>query len=141
MSIVRFATLCDHCGAKSNEYVAWPSCCECLEDVCPACYVADSLLEESNRVLCATCVGLSRRMSEHCASCGKTAEVRHCGFCWDCFKRTSEKPPACEVGQCFFLASINLGGKWVCEHHAPAEAAYYGKHGNPYRAPAPPETK
>ena len=46
-----------------------------------------------------------------------------------------EHPPCCEVGQCFFLASINLGGKWVCEHHAPAEATYYGKYGKPYRGP------
>jgi hypothetical protein len=34
---------------------------------------------------------------------------------------------------CFFRATINLGGKWVCEHHAPAEASYYGKYGKPHR--------
>jgi hypothetical protein len=41
--------------------------------------------------------------------------------------------PCCEVGQCFFRASINLDGKWVCEHHAPSEAAYIRRYGVPQR--------
>lgn len=44
-----------------------------------------------------------------------------------------EQRPTCEVGECFFVGDINIGGKWVCQHHAPAEASYYGKHGKPYR--------
>jgi len=43
-------------------------------------------------------------------------------------------PPACECGECFFPGIINIGGKWVCIHHAPAEASYYKKYGEPYRA-------
>ena len=35
--IVRFATLCDQCGKRSDEYTAFPSCVECMEDVCEQC--------------------------------------------------------------------------------------------------------
>jgi len=37
MSIVRFATLCDRCGSRSEEYTAWAICRECSDDVCPNC--------------------------------------------------------------------------------------------------------
>jgi hypothetical protein len=56
MAIVRFATLCDKCGRRSEEYTAWPSCRECLEDVCPNCYVTGSASEdENNRATCKSC--------------------------------------------------------------------------------------
>jgi hypothetical protein len=57
--IVRFATLCDNCGARSGEYTAWPECAECAADLCPACYVPRSLVEgdgeRRDRVMCQTC--------------------------------------------------------------------------------------
>lgn len=37
MTAVRFATTCDRCGARSEEYTAWPSCRVCQSDTCPAC--------------------------------------------------------------------------------------------------------
>lgn len=55
MSIVRFATLCDRCGKRSEEYSGWPTCECCVEDVCPDCYRADTLDEEHNRVTCLVC--------------------------------------------------------------------------------------
>ena len=54
--IVRFATLCDKCGQRSDEYTAWPTCRECMEDVCHACYVTGSASEdENNRATCKSC--------------------------------------------------------------------------------------
>jgi hypothetical protein len=35
--MVRFATKCDRCGARSEEYTAWPHCEFCGEDLCLAC--------------------------------------------------------------------------------------------------------
>lgn len=35
--MVKFATTCDRCGARSPEYDVWPSCAECGEDLCPRC--------------------------------------------------------------------------------------------------------
>lgn len=65
MAIVRFATICDHCGtARSEEYIAWPSCRECLQDTCPECATPGSHEEEEwesgVRVtcLCHTCHGV-----------------------------------------------------------------------------------
>jgi hypothetical protein len=59
MTMVRFATLCDCCGARSEEYSAWPECAECMEDLCPNCYVPGSLSEgegeRRDRVMCHTC--------------------------------------------------------------------------------------
>jgi hypothetical protein len=37
MTYVRFATLCSHCGRRSEEYSAFLSCRECGDDVCPDC--------------------------------------------------------------------------------------------------------
>jgi hypothetical protein len=55
MSMVRFAMLCDRCGARSEEYVPWPSCQLCMDDVCHHCIVHGSLNEESNKALCTKC--------------------------------------------------------------------------------------
>ena len=35
--LVRFATICDLCNARSAEYKQWPSCEVCIRDVCPSC--------------------------------------------------------------------------------------------------------
>lgn len=35
--MVRFATTCDHCAKRSEEYTAFPSCRECMDDICPEC--------------------------------------------------------------------------------------------------------
>jgi hypothetical protein len=32
--MVRFATLCDTCQARSEEYTCWPTCRECDQHVC-----------------------------------------------------------------------------------------------------------
>ncbi len=55
MSIVKFATLCDRCGARSDEYTPWATCRECLCDVCPKCSV-DPSNDEENKATCKECV-------------------------------------------------------------------------------------
>lgn len=35
--LVRFAALCDQCGRRSAEWAQWPSCHDCLLDICPDC--------------------------------------------------------------------------------------------------------
>lgn len=59
MAMVRFATTCDLCieEKRSPEYTAWPSCRECLQDVCPEHQVAGSLKESDGKetVLCVEC--------------------------------------------------------------------------------------
>lgn len=54
--MVRFATTCDRCGTRSEEYTAWPTCRECMDHVCPACQLAGSLIENDGRAR-ALCVG------------------------------------------------------------------------------------
>ena len=54
--IVRFATLCDHCGKRSPEYHRWETCSECLLDTCPDCRVPGSSSEdERNECICKPC--------------------------------------------------------------------------------------
>lgn len=57
--MVRFATTCDRCQARSDEYTAWPSCRECLDDICPDCAAPGTLVETDgegpDRVTCRTC--------------------------------------------------------------------------------------
>lgn len=63
MTMTRFATLCDHCGARSEEYRAWPTCRECFDDICPACAAPGTLREadgatdsvKGDSVLCCRC--------------------------------------------------------------------------------------
>ena len=59
MGLVRFASICDHCGTRSQEYEAWPTCMECNDDVCPACEVLGQYDEESNTTFCKRCGVLS----------------------------------------------------------------------------------
>lgn len=65
MSMVRFATLCDKCGARSEEYTAWPHCRACHADLCPECQQPGSLREgdgaedsrhRADTALCAGCL-------------------------------------------------------------------------------------
>jgi len=37
MSAVKFASLCDLCLDRSEEYSRWPSCAYCMNDLCPEC--------------------------------------------------------------------------------------------------------
>lgn len=37
MTFVRFATLCNFCCARSEEYTAFPECWDCGRHVCPTC--------------------------------------------------------------------------------------------------------
>lgn len=56
MSMVRFATLCDKCKWKSEEYTSWPSCKDCLEDICPYCDIPEARTEdERGQTLCKEC--------------------------------------------------------------------------------------
>jgi hypothetical protein len=72
MSIVMFATLCDHCGARSDEYSAWPSCRECLEDTCEQCYMPGSYTaDERHECLCNRCAA-----EEHLSDVDDVAENR-----------------------------------------------------------------
>lgn len=49
MAMVKFATTCDHCAARSAEYEAWPTCRTCKLDVCGACQAPNSeTLEEAD---------------------------------------------------------------------------------------------
>ncbi len=60
--MVRFATTCDACGARSEEYTAWPSCEDCQEDICPACahhLVRDADVDCSELVQCLRCHALA----------------------------------------------------------------------------------
>lgn len=60
MTMVRFATTCDRCTARSREYTAWPHCRECLEDICLTCMWPGTLIETDGEspetVLCRACV-------------------------------------------------------------------------------------
>jgi hypothetical protein len=56
MSMVRFATLCDKCGKRSEEYTAWPTCKDCGDDVCTECDIDSERTEdERNATLCPDC--------------------------------------------------------------------------------------
>jgi ribosomal protein S14 len=59
MSIVRFASVCDECGKRGEEYKAFPACRECLRDICPSCQVAGTLEQDVDRndCLCKVCGG------------------------------------------------------------------------------------
>ena len=54
--IVRFATVCDRCNKRSEEYSTFPSCRECLEDICPDCDIpSERSGDERNKTLCRKC--------------------------------------------------------------------------------------
>ena len=55
--MVRFATKCDTCGARSEEYTAWPTCRECDNDACPDCSEPGTMIEDDGRqtVICRSC--------------------------------------------------------------------------------------
>ena len=54
MSMTRFATLCDQCGRRSEEYTHWPKCIACMDDVCTDCHI-DKEIDERNETLCKRC--------------------------------------------------------------------------------------
>lgn len=43
MAMVKFATTCDVCGDRSEEYTQWPSCRECGLHICPQHYKAETV--------------------------------------------------------------------------------------------------
>ncbi len=54
--LIRFATLCDKCDKRSEEYTAFPTCEHCMDDVCPDCYVPNSFTnDERNQAVCNDC--------------------------------------------------------------------------------------
>lgn len=66
MSMVRFATICDHCDNRSREYSAYPTCHECQAEVCPACMVPGTYDPEAGVCLCKRC---SEDDLEKCSRC------------------------------------------------------------------------
>lgn len=61
MSMVRFASLCDHCDTRSAEYFAFPTCRECQADVCPTCSVPATYDPEFGVCMCNRCVSLASK--------------------------------------------------------------------------------
>jgi Zn-finger nucleic acid-binding protein len=55
VSMVRFATICDSCGQRSEEYTHWLECKECGLDVCPRCRETDFDDDERGKSLCKEC--------------------------------------------------------------------------------------
>lgn len=53
MSLVMFASVCDRCAMRGEEYRAFPTCRECGEDVCPACSTDHD--EETGSATCLRC--------------------------------------------------------------------------------------
>ncbi len=51
---VRFATICDHCGKRSEEYSSFATCRECLDDVCPNCSINKE--DETGKATCHNCL-------------------------------------------------------------------------------------
>lgn len=45
MTTVRFASLCDDCNMRSEEYTRWNNCRDCGHDICPSCAVPGTLKE------------------------------------------------------------------------------------------------
>lgn len=59
MSVVRFSNVCDvpHCNRHSEEYTRWPTCRDCLQDVCPDHYTPESYDAGEGRptAICLSC--------------------------------------------------------------------------------------
>ena len=56
MSMVMFATLCDRCTKRSEEYTSWPTCKDCGEHICESCDIAsERTQDERNETLCFEC--------------------------------------------------------------------------------------
>ncbi len=51
---VRFATICDRCGARSEEYSSFATCRECMDDVCPNCSINKD--DETGKATCHQCL-------------------------------------------------------------------------------------
>ena len=64
MSMVRFASICDICGKRGEEYFAFPYCRECGRDLCPEHRNPDYGDGENNRGLCATGFGCQEDRNE-----------------------------------------------------------------------------
>jgi hypothetical protein len=60
MSMVRFATLCDQCDSRSEEYFAYPTCRDCQDDICPACMVPGTHDPEFGVCMCKRCEALEK---------------------------------------------------------------------------------
>lgn len=48
MTMVRFASLCDDCDKRSEEYTEWNTCRECFRHICPNCTVPGSTEEHDH---------------------------------------------------------------------------------------------
>lgn len=43
---IMFATICDHCGFKTEEYGYLPSCRDCQDDICPTCAAPNTTTDD-----------------------------------------------------------------------------------------------
>lgn len=80
--MVRFATLCDICHKRSEEFTSWPSCESCGSDVCPACTSRVTREADEGRlaeVECCECAGLFRGTDECVSDCWD--QGRHSVLC------------------------------------------------------------
>jgi hypothetical protein len=64
MGIVRFASICDQCGKRGQEYQVFLHCRECGRDLCPEHKDADYDDEENCLTLCAVDTGCQRERNE-----------------------------------------------------------------------------
>jgi hypothetical protein len=55
MSFVRFATVCDKCHKRSQEYQAFPYCRECGKHICSDCRSLDHDDQENGTGICDEC--------------------------------------------------------------------------------------
>jgi hypothetical protein len=56
--IVKYASRCDRCGERSEEYHHWPICVDCGRDTCLGCQqpgTATDRDEEANSCRCVEC--------------------------------------------------------------------------------------
>ena len=68
--MVRFATTCDTCNVRSEEYTAWPECPDCGKHSCPAHQIGKTVEGDgdvdapvSDKAFCADC-------GVKCETCG-----------------------------------------------------------------------
>jgi len=62
--MVMFATLCDDCGKRSEEYTQHPQCRDCGRDICPQC-AAPNTFEPDDE---------GQRASHICSACHEQQE-------------------------------------------------------------------
>lgn len=63
--IVKFATLCDACNKRSEEYTSWPTCRECYGNFCPNHFTEPTDNEGRLSCICGACKALDEEADKH----------------------------------------------------------------------------